>query len=116
MALLSIALGGAVEIFFIKAIKLMIEVAETKPWLLAFGFSISPSEQQGGERPLNFEALQVTTNLELALRHLRRENRARTLWIDALCINQENEDEKMIQIQGMNWIYANASPVVVWLG
>jgi hypothetical protein len=60
--------------------------------------------------------LQVTTNLELALRHLRRENRARTLWIDALCINQGNEKEKTIQIQRMQWIYANASPIVVWLG
>lgn len=57
----------------------------------------------------------MTTNLELALRYLRRKKCARTLWIDALRINQENEDEKTIQIQRMQWIYANASPVVIWL-
>jgi hypothetical protein len=91
----------------------MIELAETKPWFVAYDFRISRGEQQGGERPLNFETLEVTTNLELALRYLRRENRARTLWIDALCINQKDEDEKTIQIQRMQWIYANASPIVV---
>jgi hypothetical protein len=116
MASLCILYGGGVLDFFVKAIKLMIELAETKPWFVAYDFRISRSGQQRVERPLNFEKLQVTTNLELALRHLRRENRARTLWIDALCINQENKDEKTIQIQRMQWIYANASPIVVWLG
>jgi hypothetical protein len=100
----------------VKAIKLMIELAETKPWFVAYDFRISRREQQAGERPLNFETLEVTTNLELALRYLRRENHARTLWIDALCINQKDKAEKTIQIQRMQWIYANASPVVVWLG
>lgn len=95
---------------------LMIEVMETKAWRLAYDFSISRLGQQGGGRPLAFETLQVTANLELALRHLRRENGPRALWVDALCINQEHEDEKCVQIQQMDRIYANASPVIVWLG
>ncbi|KAI1357439.1 hypothetical protein F5Y08DRAFT_163607 [Xylaria arbuscula] len=32
----------------------------------------------------------VTRNLEEGLRHLRYEDRPRTMWIDALCINQVN--------------------------
>jgi hypothetical protein len=38
------------------------------------------------------------------------------IWIDAVCINQDNEDEKGIQIRMMSRIYARAQSVVVWLG
>lgn len=55
-------------------------------------------------------------SLELALRHLRLQYCPRTLWIDALCINQKNESEKRIQVRKMGCVYANASVVVVWLG
>ncbi|KAM5369985.1 hypothetical protein ACJZ2D_008668 [Fusarium nematophilum] len=49
--------------------------------------------------PLEFAELRVTTNLALALRHLRKEKYPRSLWIDALCIDQKNEEEKTVQIQ-----------------
>lgn len=38
------------------------------------------------------------------------------LWIDALCIDQENEAEKSNQVQLMKTIYLNALFVTVWLG
>jgi len=38
------------------------------------------------------------------------------LWIDAICINQENSLEKGHQIKLMGQIYKNASRVLVWLG
>ena len=38
------------------------------------------------------------------------------LWIDAICINQGDEDEKAQQIQFMPMIYGQASQVIVWLG
>jgi len=107
--------GGAVELVR-KAFRLVIEVAETKPWLLVYDFNISRSGRHRDRQSLDFETLQVTPNLELALRHLRWEKRARTLWIDALCINQGDDAEKLIQFQRMDVVYANASPVVVWLG
>lgn len=116
LALLSILSGKGVLDLLTKACRLSMEVAETKPWLLIPGFRTSHFEQQKRKGFLNFEILQVTTNLELALRYFRQEKRVRTLWIDALCINQENEEEKTVQIQHMDWLYANASPVVVWLG
>ena len=40
----------------------------------------------------------VTTNLESALRHLRYADKPRTLWADALSINQRNDDEKTHQV------------------
>lgn len=40
----------------------------------------------------------ITKNLELALRHLRFKDRERTLWVDAVWINQNDMDEKGWQI------------------
>ncbi|TVY37179.1 Heterokaryon incompatibility protein 6,OR allele [Lachnellula occidentalis] len=58
----------------------------------------------------------VTKNLELALRHLRlRENR-RLLWVDAICINQQDVLEKNDQVGQMRRIYLGAEKVIVWLG
>ena len=38
------------------------------------------------------------------------------LWIDSLCINQQDDEEKSEQIQLMRDIYRNAVRVLVWLG
>ena len=61
----------------------------------------------------DFEAQE---NLEAALRRLRRTNDIRTLWIDALCINQRDNAEKSVQVSRMGEIYERAQQVVVWLG
>jgi hypothetical protein len=58
----------------------------------------------------------ITANLDAALRHLRLPTQARRLWVDALCINQENVDERTRQVQYMRLIYKHATRVVVWLG
>lgn len=38
------------------------------------------------------------------------------VWIDALCINQTDIDERSAQVRLMPQIYSNASCVIVWLG
>ncbi|KAI0443054.1 heterokaryon incompatibility protein-domain-containing protein [Xylaria telfairii] len=60
--------------------------------------------------------LQVTRNLDVALRHLRYTDRPRFLWVDAICIDQQNNVEKGPQVAMMCEIYRLASRVVVWLG
>ncbi|KAK3946509.1 heterokaryon incompatibility protein-domain-containing protein [Pseudoneurospora amorphoporcata] len=60
--------------------------------------------------------LAVGENLHAALLHLRDHSIERTIWIDAICINQEDEEEKGHQVQSMAKIYAKASRVIVWLG
>jgi len=62
------------------------------------------------------ETLAITKNLDIALRHLRRQHQGRTLWVDAICINQGNNHEKNHQVRQMRDIYANASSVLIWLG
>lgn len=116
LTLLSMLCGIGVLHLFTTARRLSVEVAETKPCVLVSGFTTSHFEHQKRKDVFNFETLQVTTNLELALRYLRQEKRVRTLWVDALCIDQDNEEEKTVQIQHMDWLYANSSTVVAWLG
>ncbi|KAH7137001.1 heterokaryon incompatibility protein-domain-containing protein [Dactylonectria estremocensis] len=59
---------------------------------------------------------QVTRNLFAALQHLRNPTTHRLLWIDAICINQEDIDERNCQVRLMWHIYAIAGQVSVWLG
>lgn len=58
----------------------------------------------------------VTTNLLLALRYLRRQDEARTFWIDAICINQRDIQERNQQVTRMTAIYRHAHKVVLWVG
>jgi len=60
--------------------------------------------------------LHVTQNLYTALLRLRNHTCSRIIWVDAICIDQENKKEKGSQIPLMAEIYAKASRVVVWLG
>ena len=58
----------------------------------------------------------VRNNLYDALHQLRLENRDCALWVDGLCIDQENEKEKSEQVLQMAKIYSKADNVCVWLG
>ncbi|KAI0435782.1 hypothetical protein F4803DRAFT_557643 [Xylaria telfairii] len=58
----------------------------------------------------------VTASLSQALRHLRRPRERRTLWVDAVCIDQQDAADVAAQVPRMDTIYRNASRVVVWLG
>lgn len=60
--------------------------------------------------------LAVTQNLYTALARLRNPTCPRTLWIDAICINQADDVEKAQQIGLMMEVYAKAARVLVWLG
>jgi hypothetical protein len=60
--------------------------------------------------------MNVTINLYAALLQLRNHSIERILWVDAICINQEDQAEKEHQIQYMANIYGQANRVVVWLG
>jgi len=57
----------------------------------------------------------VTANLHAALRRLRAE-RIEFVWVDFLCINQQDTEERSIQIGRMGTIFRKAKQVAVWLG
>ncbi|KAI1469677.1 heterokaryon incompatibility protein-domain-containing protein [Daldinia caldariorum] len=73
---------------------------------------------------VNGVVMSVTTNLESALRQLRktgfpenvRSGKVTQLWADAICINQKDIRERSQQVAMMASIYRNASYVYSWLG
>lgn len=76
------------------------------------------SKPQSGTPSNNSAAsiLSVGRNLGEALRYLRYTDVTRTLWIDAICINQGDEVERGHQVNRMADIYSYARRVVIWLG
>lgn len=60
--------------------------------------------------------LSVTRNLHAALLRLRDPALDRILWVDAICINQQDLKERAEQVQFMAMVYVCASRVLVWLG
>jgi hypothetical protein len=64
----------------------------------------------------NGVALSVTENCYSALQHLHAANGTFDTWVDAICINQKDQDEKMHQINLMGDIYSQAGITYVWLG
>jgi hypothetical protein len=65
---------------------------------------------------LEGHAFQVTQNLHHALTHLRQDYEERICWVDALCINQGDTDERSSQVSQMEYIYRLAVEVIVFLG
>ncbi|TVY82211.1 Heterokaryon incompatibility protein 6 OR allele [Lachnellula suecica] len=63
-----------------------------------------------------FATLGLRSNLASALRCLRHRNEIRILWIDAICINQEDIEERNEQVKRMTDIYTLARRVIAWLG
>lgn len=67
------------------------------------------------------QPVQVTTNLESALRHLAtqpwdNEDSGLSVWVDAVCINQQDEAERAQQVSQMKEIFTHASQTAIWLG
>ncbi|KAI4259489.1 MAG: hypothetical protein L6R42_004549 [Xanthoria sp. 1 TBL-2021] len=66
--------------------------------------------------PMGEGQLPVTQNLAVALRYLRSEESTRDIWIDAICVDQQNLGERGHQVELMGDIYQKAKRVLVWLG
>jgi hypothetical protein len=64
----------------------------------------------------DFSYLRITPNVDALLRGLRAFNKPRYLWIDAICLNQDDETEKAQQIPKMRLIFGEAKEVYIWLG
>ncbi|KAH0496015.1 hypothetical protein TgHK011_009536 [Trichoderma gracile] len=60
--------------------------------------------------------IRITENLYAALRSLRKPDETLVLWVDAVCINQENIAERNSQVAHFPKTYAGAQSVLVWLG
>lgn len=86
-----------------------------QPFYEALSYAWGDSKSKVTSR-CNGISLDITTNLRDALVDLRWTDRPRFLWVDAICIDQGNLQERGQQVSIMRHIYASATRVVVWLG
>ncbi|KAL9561256.1 hypothetical protein ACKAV7_014611 [Fusarium commune] len=64
----------------------------------------------------NGSAKDAGKNLRLALQNIRYSTLPRIIWVDALCINQDDLAERSQQVQLMGDIYKQAVETIIWLG
>jgi hypothetical protein len=64
---------------------------------------------------IDSKRLKITKNLHSALLHLRDTNKCVTTWIDQICINQDDVEERNRQVRLMGRIYREARNFIAWL-
>ncbi|KAI6370098.1 hypothetical protein MCOR25_004269 [Pyricularia grisea] len=64
----------------------------------------------------NDDVVHITKNLSQALRRLRLPDEPRTLWVDAICINQDDIEERGRQVAMMQAIFGSCECCLAWLG
>ena len=65
---------------------------------------------------LDQHVIAISTNLDKALGRLRHKTKSRFLWVDLVCINQQDLDERKQQVQLMYQIFCQAKRVIAYLG
>ncbi|XEV01223.1 hypothetical protein FSHL1_006510 [Fusarium sambucinum] len=87
--------------------------AAEKGWTcLSYTWGTEPPSE---EIKLNGASFPVRTNVYNFLREAQRQGLT-NLWIDSVCINQSDTDERNTQVALMARIYSEAKLVIVWLG
>jgi hypothetical protein len=75
-----------------------------------------PQSQVQANITLSGAPFHVNHNLYLAMLHLRSPTHPFTLWVDAICIDQADMEERNAQVAMMSFIYTRALKVAAWLG
>ncbi|PGH04264.1 hypothetical protein GX51_03609 [Blastomyces parvus] len=63
-----------------------------------------------------YEALSYEWAGNSGLKRLRYTDRRRLIWVDAICIDQDNSQERSHQVSLMRDIYRNAQRALIWIG
>ncbi|KAK6515898.1 hypothetical protein TWF281_004490 [Arthrobotrys megalospora] len=77
---------------------------------------VRPNKDNWGSIARHAKRVIIRNNLFRALLRLRRSDKPVALWVDYLCINQEDTVEKTAQLREMVKIYRMAEKVCIWLG
>ena len=92
---------------------------DDKPEYTALSYEWGDAAESRRTIRLNGTAFKVRANLFSFLEHALRSTligRLTSLWVDAVCINQDDVQEKNYQVQQMKSIYQNARKVLAWIG
>ncbi|KAI1351005.1 heterokaryon incompatibility [Xylaria sp. FL0043] len=80
----------------------------------ALSYVWGQKEHEGGIL-VDQQSFRLTQNLYDILHGLRHPDTIRTLWIDAICIDQSNVQERTHQVRLMRQIYSKAQKTIIWL-
>src|SRR5687767_9359257 len=94
--------------------RLVVVSLSDKPAYDALSYMWGPPEPSF-EIFVDGQVLRVRANLRQALLSLREGNKAESIWVDGICINQDDAEERAQQVQLMADIYSNAQTVRVWI-
>jgi len=116
------AKGGATLVTLLKTISLD-EVRHSPGDYSALSYcwksysSSSPEEEETNHIRCNDHLVLVRPNLYSALWHVGKQlDRPAAMWVDALCIDQSNDEERSQQVFLMGDIYKSMGSVIAWLG
>ena len=75
----------------------------------------------GTEKPtkrfsLEQSVVKITLGLSILLHQLKTRRDVRFIWIDQICINQQDDLEKAVQVKMMRDVYISTHKVLLWLG
>lgn len=76
----------------------------------------STPDSMWGETLEDFTRLAIPASLAVALPYLRSLSRPIHLWVDSICVNQSDLNERSQQVGRMSDIYSRAMKTIVWLG
>lgn len=82
----------------------------------AMSYVWGPSNERRSITLCGEKGFAVTDNLYSALQRLRYPNGERKLWIDAICINQDDLEERAQQVSTMAEIFRKTWNMIAWLG
>ena len=99
-----------------KPVKCSLEVFELEGKPQYEAVSYKWGDPRGHSVKCNDKILPVNVNLYFALQRFRLPEQPRFLWVDDICINQDDEEERSQQVQIFHRIYAEAKNVLIWLG
>ncbi|KAF1954567.1 hypothetical protein CC80DRAFT_550173 [Byssothecium circinans] len=86
-----------------------------KPKLLNWDRETNVSTYETFPITCNGHERHINANLDRALRQLRYTTKDMFLWVDALCINQDDHTERGHQVALMGSIYKKAKRVIIWI-
>lgn len=75
-----------------------------------------PSQRKSAHVHVDGESLIIGSNLHAALTQLRQNSIRSWLWVDSICIQQSDNDEKTWQVAQIGAIFSQAELVYIWLG
>lgn len=87
-----------------------------RPPYVAISYTWGAEREKAYHILVNGHLLRITQSVHDIFRSNRIQESNISLWIDAICINQDNKEEKSLQVTLMGEVYSGADHVRVWLG